>query len=457
MLGLMGLLGGGGFGGGMFPMKPPMPGAMVPPMMRPPGVGMLPQGAIPKMPPAGMLPKAGGMPSQSMVPPNLPLTSGRGGYPGEIAASAQRMGIDPVDYATALSYETKGTFDPWIKGPTTKWGEHRGIMQMGGPQRKQYGYAKDNTPVQNVAAMESYMVDNGLQPGMGQKDIYSIINAGEPGRYTASDRPGWNVNRHVDAMQAHRPIAQQYLASAQNPLVDQLTAPQSLPNPTQMAMAPPPQLAPQAPGPQLASAPMPQQVQARQQIPPPVMAGMGGPMANLGSGAMPKPPSLSPQGPEVTLPITPPPLQSGMGIPGVQPLGAPTGMPPNLPKLSSPMAPGNEGMIPQGMMRPPPPQQAPQLPMQPPPMPLRNPMASASPPMPTRNPGMPPPMPARNPMAGGNPMQAATYALKAGENPWAVAQRLGIPFHLLMQMNPMSNAQSRRLPIGHQLQLPRGY
>ena len=44
-----------------------------------------------------------------------PLASG-------IIETANALGIDPVDLATAISYETAGTFDPTKRGPTTKWG-----------------------------------------------------------------------------------------------------------------------------------------------------------------------------------------------------------------------------------------------------------------------------------------------------------------------------------------------
>jgi len=104
-----------------------------------------------------------------------------------IVAAAQRMGIDPVDLATAISYETGGTFDPAQKGPTTQWGQHIGLIQMGDPQRKQYGYDPAGSLESQVAATERYLVDRGVKPGMGMLDIYSTINAGAPGLYNRSD------------------------------------------------------------------------------------------------------------------------------------------------------------------------------------------------------------------------------------------------------------------------------
>jgi len=114
---------------------------------------------------------------------NNPLASG-------ITETAAALGIDPVDLATAISYETAGTFDPTKAGPTTQWGQHRGLIQFGEPQAAQYG-VDWNDPVGSQlgadGAVAKYLRDTGVQPGMGLKDIYSAINAGGVGRYGASD------------------------------------------------------------------------------------------------------------------------------------------------------------------------------------------------------------------------------------------------------------------------------
>ena len=46
-----------------------------------------------------------------------------------LMTSADRIGADPLDLATVISYETAGTFDPWKAGPTTQWGQHRGLIE----------------------------------------------------------------------------------------------------------------------------------------------------------------------------------------------------------------------------------------------------------------------------------------------------------------------------------------
>ena len=129
-----------------------------------------------------------------------------------IMQTAKGLGIDPVDLATAISYETAGTFDPTKKGPTTQWGQHRGLIQFGEPQAKQYG-VDWNDPIGSQlgenGAVAKYLRDTGVKPGMGMMDIYSAINAGGVGRYGASDAnnggaAGTVADKVNSQMQGHR-------------------------------------------------------------------------------------------------------------------------------------------------------------------------------------------------------------------------------------------------------------
>ena len=122
--------------------------------------------------------------------------------------TSQNLGIDPKDLATAISYETGGTFDPWKAGPVTHLGQHRGLIQWGEPQAKQYGVTKDSTIPQQMQAVGKYLSDRGVRPGMGLLDIYSAINAGRVGLYNRSDEsnggaPG-TVADKVNQMDGHR-------------------------------------------------------------------------------------------------------------------------------------------------------------------------------------------------------------------------------------------------------------
>lgn len=129
-----------------------------------------------------------------------------------IKATAESLGISPVDLATAISYETGGTFDPVKSGPTTQWGKHRGLIQFGEPQAEKYGVDWNNPVVSQLGpdgAVAKYLRDTGVKPGMGMLDIYSAINAGGVGRYNASDAnnggaPGTVRDKVEKQMGGHR-------------------------------------------------------------------------------------------------------------------------------------------------------------------------------------------------------------------------------------------------------------
>jgi hypothetical protein len=141
-----------------------------------------------------------------------------------IREAAQELGVDPEDVATAISYETGGTFDPQQKGPTTQWGQHEGFIQFGQPQQKQYGV--DLTDRQTAirsqlgakGAIVKYLRATGVKPGMGLLDIYSAINAGGVGRYNRSDAnnggaPGSVADKVNNQMAGHRANAIKILSA----------------------------------------------------------------------------------------------------------------------------------------------------------------------------------------------------------------------------------------------------
>jgi len=118
---------------------------------------------------------------------------GRDGFKQGVIDAATALGANPLDLATAISYETGGTLDPQQAGPTTQYGQHKGLIQFGQPQAAQYGadfstpYDAMNSQLGADGAIVHYLQDHGYQPGMGLADLYSTINAGAPGRYGASD------------------------------------------------------------------------------------------------------------------------------------------------------------------------------------------------------------------------------------------------------------------------------
>ena len=144
-----------------------------------------------------------------------PLASG-------IISTANALGMDPVDLATIISYETAGTFDPTKAGPTTQWGQHRGLIQWGEPQAQQYGVDWSDPIGSQLGpdgAIVRYFENAGWQHGMGMLDAYSAVNAGRVGRYNASDAnnggaPGTVRDKVENQMSGHRAKAEALLGDA---------------------------------------------------------------------------------------------------------------------------------------------------------------------------------------------------------------------------------------------------
>jgi hypothetical protein len=132
--------------------------------------------------------------------------------PAAIRKTASEIGVNPLDLATIISYETGGTFDPWQKGPTSRYGLHRGLIQWGEPQRERYGITEDMPVGQQMSAVGEYLRNAGVRPGMGLGDIYSAINAGTVGRPGAVDR-GTTVAQKIASpqMARHRQVGAQFL------------------------------------------------------------------------------------------------------------------------------------------------------------------------------------------------------------------------------------------------------
>lgn len=145
-----------------------------------------------------------------------------------VIEGAKARGLDPLDVATAMSYETGGTMDPMQPGPTTQWGQHEGLIQFGEPQRGKYGVdmsspetAMNSQLNPENGAVWNYLADTGVKPGMGLPEIYSAINAGAVGRMGASDAnnggaPG-TVADKVAGMGDHRAQAAEWLGGTWTP------------------------------------------------------------------------------------------------------------------------------------------------------------------------------------------------------------------------------------------------
>lgn len=147
-----------------------------------------------------------------------------------IIEAAAALGVDPVDLATIISYETAGTFDPQKKGPKTKWGQHAGFIQFGEPQQEETGadLSTYETAMKSQlgagGAIVNYFRRNGFKNGMGLLDMYSIVNTGGPGNYDATDAasggmPGTVRDKVNDQMSGHRAKAIALLGNDNNPTI----------------------------------------------------------------------------------------------------------------------------------------------------------------------------------------------------------------------------------------------
>ena len=141
-----------------------------------------------------------------------------------IYSTANALGINPIDLATAISYETSGTFDPLSQGLETQYGQHRGFIQFGEPQANQYGVSFETRPqaistqLGPGAGIYQYLKAVGVKPGMGLKQIYSAINTGGVNNFDMTDEraggmPG-TVAEKVAGMGPHRKNAEKFMELA---------------------------------------------------------------------------------------------------------------------------------------------------------------------------------------------------------------------------------------------------
>ncbi len=141
------------------------------------------------------------------------------GLADAIKTSAKDLGINAEDLATMISFETGGTFDPNKKGPTTKWGQHKGLIQWGEPQRRKYGITDDMTPGEQMKKVTQYLRDHGVKPGMSGANVYAAINAGDARKTGASDAHaggtwGTVMDKWQHQMGPHRVKARNLLSTA---------------------------------------------------------------------------------------------------------------------------------------------------------------------------------------------------------------------------------------------------
>jgi len=129
-----------------------------------------------------------------------------------VVQAATNLGVAPRDLAAAISYETGGTFDPNKVGG--KGNNYVGLIQFGPEERQKYGIRPGMTVEQQMPAVEAFLRDRGVKPGMGISEIYRTINGGNPNaNLNASDGNG-TIAQHIQRIQAgHYGAADKFLGS----------------------------------------------------------------------------------------------------------------------------------------------------------------------------------------------------------------------------------------------------
>lgn len=145
-----------------------------------------------------------------------------------VVQQATAAGMNPLDLLTIIGYETAGTYRADQPGPRTKWGQHRGLIQWGEPQAKQY-QVDFTDPEQQVGAAIQYLRDHGWRPGMGRLEMYAAINAGHVSQVNASDvaaggAPGTVTDKVTKQMGGHERTARNLLSAYDVPGGYQLPA-----------------------------------------------------------------------------------------------------------------------------------------------------------------------------------------------------------------------------------------
>lgn len=131
--------------------------------------------------------------------------------------TADALQVPVEELATIISYETAGSMNPLQPGPVTdKWGQHRGYIQFGEPQAKQYGVdfssaeAAARSQLGKDGAIVKYALAHGFKPGEHNPlQLYATINAGNPNKTGARDAaaggaPGTVAEKYYTQMAAHR-------------------------------------------------------------------------------------------------------------------------------------------------------------------------------------------------------------------------------------------------------------
>ena len=136
-----------------------------------------------------------------------------------LETAANKLGVDPLDLATIIGFETGGTYDPGVVGG--EGDNYQGLIQFGGPEREAYGVVPGMTfEEQLLGPVVRYLEDRFAAAGMSTQGanllaLYTTVLAGNPGANPdAKDSFGTSARDATDPttkkgkiMAAHREAA----------------------------------------------------------------------------------------------------------------------------------------------------------------------------------------------------------------------------------------------------------
>lgn len=125
---------------------------------------------------------------------------------------ASELGVDPIDLATIIGFETGGTYDPGQVGG--EGGNYQGLIQFGIPERSRYGVQPGMSFEEQLRGpVKNYFKDRFAGVGMSTQgatleDLYTTVLAGNPtANRNARDSFGTSARSGVAKMEPHREAA----------------------------------------------------------------------------------------------------------------------------------------------------------------------------------------------------------------------------------------------------------
>ena len=125
---------------------------------------------------------------------------------------ASELGVDPIDLATIIGFETGGTYDPGQVGG--EGGNYQGLIQFGIPERSRYGVQPGMSFEEQLRGpVKNYFKDRFAGVGMSTQgatleDLYTTVLAGNPtANRNARDSFGTSARSGVAKMGPHREAA----------------------------------------------------------------------------------------------------------------------------------------------------------------------------------------------------------------------------------------------------------